>query len=130
MVDILRIFSKEQIMCWFASVLQYCSIIIVSACISSLFKKTAAATIAAYATLAILYVGTFFFWLLEGRPFGHSLVEKILSVNPIATAMQVFGTPGFDEYDLVSTNWWLMGMGTLVSLIILVIQTFRLTRPQ
>ena len=104
--------------------------VFVSACISSLFKKTAAATITSYAVLSILYLGTFFFWLLEGRPFGHSLVENILSVNPIATAMQVFGTPGFADYDLVTTNWWLMGIGTALSFVVLVFQTIRLTRPQ
>lgn len=104
--------------------------VFVSACMSSLFNKTAAATVAAYSALSLLYVGTFFFWLFEGKPFGHRLVESILQFNPIAAAMQVIETPGFAELDIVRTNWWIMGIGSLVCLAILIVQTVRLSRPQ
>jgi hypothetical protein len=104
--------------------------VFVSAAVSSLFRKTAAATVVAYAILASICLGTFFFWIFRDAPFGHELVESILSVNPIAAAMQVIETPGFQSYDLVQVNWWIMGTGSVVSLLILVIQTIRLFRPQ
>lgn len=104
--------------------------VLVSACMSSLFRKTAPATIAAYALLAALYVGTFFFWIFLDRPFGYQLVESILRFNPIAAAMQVIETPGLASFELARANWWIMAVGSAVSLIIMIGQTYRLTRPQ
>ena len=103
--------------------------VLVSAAISSLYKKTAAATATAYAVLSSVCIGTFFCWLFRGAPFGEQFVEAVLCINPIAAAMQVIGTPGFVNYDLLSTNGWIMGIGCSLSLAILVVQTYRLTRP-
>ena len=104
--------------------------VLVSAAVSSLFRKTAAATVTSYAILAGVCIGTFFFWLFRDAPFGHGLVESMLSLNPIATAIQVIETPGFETYDLVGTNWLLMVIASGLSLVILVVQTLRLSRPQ
>lgn len=104
--------------------------VFVSASISSLFKKSAVATVVAYSVLAGVCVGTFFFWLFRDAPFGHDLVETVLSVNPIAAAMQVIETPGFTGYDMLYANWWIMGVGCAISLLILIVQTYRLSQPQ
>lgn len=104
--------------------------VFVSAAISSLFKKTAPATVTAYAVLSSMYVITLFVWLFRGKPFGHKVVESVLSINPIAAAMQVIETPGFENYDLVRSNWIIMGIGCSISLLLLVVQTYRLTQPR
>lgn len=104
--------------------------VFVSAAISSLFHKSSAATVTAYAVLSSLYIGTFFFWLFRDAPFGHDLVQAVLTLNPIAAALRVVETPGFVDYQIVRNNWWLMGSGCIVSLTVLVVQTWRLSRPQ
>lgn len=104
--------------------------VFVSAAISSLFRKTAPATVTAYAVLSAMYVITLFVWLFRGKPFGHRVVENVLSINPIAAAMQVIETPGFETFDLVRSNWVIMGVGCMASLVLLIVQTYRLTQPR
>jgi ABC-type transport system involved in multi-copper enzyme maturation permease subunit len=101
-----------------------------SAAVSSLFRRTAQSTTTAYGLLVGLCAGTMLFWLGRDSRFGHSTVEAILTVNPMAAALNVIETPGFKHYNLVPANWWIMGGAIAACLVVLGIQTWRLTRPQ
>lgn len=104
--------------------------ILLSAAVGSLFAKTAAATAAAYASLLTICALPLLIWLGRNAPFGHSTVEAALKVNPIATALSVIRMPGFQEYSLIPDNWWFLGIFSVLSLLILVFQTRRISRPQ
>lgn len=103
--------------------------ILLSAAVSSLFRQTAPATATSYALLLGLCLGTMLVWLGRDAPFGHSTVETVLKINPMAAALSVMGTPGFGQYRLVPTNWWIIGGASLCALVLLVARTWRLTRP-
>ena len=102
----------------------------VSAAISSLARTTAVATTASFCVLVTLFAGTLLFWLGEGAPFGHDLVEVVLRLNPLAAALAAMQMPGFTSYDLVPHNWYIMGVASLGGFLVLALQTIRLTRPQ
>lgn len=104
--------------------------ILVSAAISSLFKQTAAATATAYGVLLGLCAGTLLFWLAQDAPFTAETVEAVLLVNPLAAALSLINAPGFADYDLVPMNWWITGGISAAALLVLVVQTWRLTRPR
>ncbi len=104
--------------------------LMLSAAVSSLFRRTAPATTTAYTLLVGVCAGTMLVWLGRGAPFGHSTVEAVLTTNPLATALSVIETPGFTQYDLVPANWRFLGYGSAFCLAVLVVQTWRLTRPQ
>lgn len=102
----------------------------VSAAAGSLFRRTAPATATAYALLVAVCGGTMLFWLGRDAPFGHATVQIALTVNPLAAALSVIDMPGFKPYDLVPANWWFLGYVSAFCLIVLMVQTWRLTRPQ
>lgn len=102
----------------------------ISATVSSLFAKTAIATTVSYGVLIAIYAGTMLFWLAEESPFSRSFVERVLAINPLAAALQIIGNSDFRHYELLPVNWWAMGAICLISVIILTVQTWRLTRPQ
>lgn len=104
--------------------------ILSTAAVGSLFRQTAAATAAAYSMLVAVCTIPLLVWMGRGAPFGHGTVEKALSINPIAAALSVIRFPGFREYDLIPAHWWVMGIASLASLVVLFVQTVRLTRPQ
>jgi ABC-type transport system involved in multi-copper enzyme maturation permease subunit len=104
--------------------------ILVSAFISSLFRQTAAATTTAYVVLLSIFGGTMLFWLGRGAPFGHEIVEKVLLINPMAAALHAGGTAGFEEYQLIPGNWYIMGLVCMALLFGLVYRTWKLSRPQ
>lgn len=104
--------------------------LLVSAAISSLFVHTAAATATSYGVLLTLCAGTLLLWLAEDAPFTHATVENVLMVNPLAAALSLIEAPGFNRYDLVPANWWITGGIAVVSLVVLTVQTWRLTRPR
>ncbi|MCH2202745.1 MAG: ABC transporter permease [Fuerstiella sp.] len=105
-------------------------VLVLSATISSLFDRTASATTTAYVVLFSLFAGTMLIWLGEDAPFGRLTVETALALNPMAAALSAIKAPGFTQYDLVTTNWWMMGTLTAIMLTVLLTQTWRLTRPQ
>ncbi len=104
--------------------------LVISAMISSFYRRTAPAMITAYTVLATLCGGTMLFWLGRDAPFGHQTVQAALLLNPMATALNIMEVPGFAHYDLRPTSWWLIACGTLGALVVLRVQTWRLTRPR
>jgi ABC-type transport system involved in multi-copper enzyme maturation permease subunit len=104
--------------------------LLASAAVGSMFRCTAQATAAAYVVLIVLCAGTMLVWQGRDAPFGRSTVEAVLRFNPLAAALGLIHAPGFAEYDLVPANWWFLGWASAVSLGILFVQTWRLTRPQ
>jgi ABC-type transport system involved in multi-copper enzyme maturation permease subunit len=103
---------------------------LLSAAISSLFRRTAVATTVAYSLLVFVCGGTLLFWLGRDAPFGRGTVEAVLTINPLAAALGMINMRGFAEYDLLPANWWIIGYASAFFLLILVVQTWRLTRPQ
>lgn len=104
--------------------------LLLSAATSSLFRRTAPATAAAYTIIVGLCAGTMLFWLGRDSPFTLHTVESVLKFNPLAASLKLIDAPGFKEYQILPANWWIMGAGCVVCLVVLVIQTWRLSRPQ
>lgn len=102
----------------------------VSAAVGSFFVRTAAATASAYGVLLALCGLPLLIWVGRDAPFGHDAVEAALSLSSIAAALSVIRMPGFQHYDLVPVNWWLMGLGSAAALLVLFAQTYRISRPQ
>ena len=102
---------------------------LLSAAVSSLCRRTAVATTVSYALLGAVCVGTMLAWLGAGTAFGHGIVESILQINPMAAALTIIEAPGFTTYHLVPANWWWMGGMCVVCTLVVLIQTWRLTRP-
>ena len=103
---------------------------LLSAAVGSLFVRTAPATSAAYAAMLSICALPLLIWLGRDAPFGHSTVEAALSINPVASALSVIRMPGFQNYTLIPANWWFLGLSSMISLLVLIGQTFRITRPQ
>ena len=103
--------------------------LLLSAAVGSLFRRSAAATTAAYIALVVICVGPMLIWLGRDAPFGHSAVQAVLVINPLAAALQVMEVPGFRQYNLVPANWWIMGGASLLLAAVLSFQTWRLSRP-
>jgi len=104
--------------------------LVLSAGLGSLFRSTAAATVASYVVLIALWGGTLLIWLGRDAPFTHAAVERALTLNPLAVALSLLESPGFSGYDLLPGHWWWMGGLTLFGLALLVVQVWRLNRPQ
>jgi ABC-type polysaccharide/polyol phosphate export permease len=103
---------------------------LLSAAVGSLFSRTAAATAAAYGVLLSICAVPLLFWLGRDAPFGHGTVEKALSINPIAAALSVIRMPGFQNYSLIPANWWFLGGTSVACLLVLLTQTYRISRPR
>jgi ABC-type transport system involved in multi-copper enzyme maturation permease subunit len=103
--------------------------ITVGAAASSLFRTTAVSTAVAYAVLAAVCVVPLLIWLGRDGPFGYPAVRAALIINPVAAALCAAEAPGFARYDLLPANWWVIGGASLVLLLVLIIRTRRLYRP-
>ena len=101
-----------------------------SAGVGSLFRRTAAATIAAYIVLIAICTIPLLVWAGRNAPFGHSTVEAVLMINPIAAPLSVIRDEGFADYQLIPGNWWFMGVVSAASLGVLIYRTGRIWRPQ
>jgi hypothetical protein len=44
--------------------------------------------------------------------------------------MAALRAEGFTDYNLIPGNWWFLGAASVVSLIVLLVQTWRISRPQ
>lgn len=114
----------------FSLVLTALLALILSAAVSSLFRRTAPATVTAYTLLLVICSGPMLFWLGRDTTFGHRTVETMLMLNPLAAALTVMEAPGFAQYHVVPVSWWITGCASLACLAVLCFQTWRLTRPQ
>ena len=103
---------------------------LLSAAVGSLFARTAAATAAAYGILLAICALPLLIWMGRDAPFGHDTVEAALKINPLAAALSVIRMPGFQNYSLIPANWWFLGVCSVVSLILLIGQTWRISRPK
>lgn len=103
---------------------------LLSAAVGSLFRHTVSATVAAYASLLIVCGVPLLVWLGRDDPFGHAVVEKFLMINPVAAAFSVIRVEGFRDYHLLPFNWWFMGISSVLSLIVMVGQAYRISRPE
>ena len=101
-----------------------------SAMVSSLFRRTAAATTVSYVLLLALCAGTLLFWVGYQNPFPHDTVEAALAINPLAGALSLIKAPGFKNFELYPANWWFLGVACAACTLVLLVQTWRLTRPQ
>jgi ABC-type transport system involved in multi-copper enzyme maturation permease subunit len=103
---------------------------LLSAAVGSLFRRTAPATAAAYTALMAVCAVPLLIWLGRDAPFGHDVVESALMINPVAAALSVIRTPGFETYHLIPGNWWFLGIASGVAFFVLIAQTGRISRPQ
>lgn len=101
---------------------------LLSATISSFCRTTAVATAVSYAALLLLCVGTMVFWLGRGSPFTHDTVQAGLVINPLAATLHAVGARGFADYRLLPANWYITGAACVICLIVLIVQTRRLTQ--
>jgi ABC-type transport system involved in multi-copper enzyme maturation permease subunit len=104
--------------------------VLLSAAISTLFRSSARSTTAAYLSLLTICVGPLLLWLERETPFGHQTVTVGLTLSPVAAALQASGTTGFAQYQLLPTNWWIIGSACLVLIVFLGVQMWRLYRPE
>ena len=104
--------------------------LLLSAAVGSLFSRTATATATAYIILMFLFLGPLLIWLGRDAPFGHSTVKTALLATPMGAALSVMETPGFAQYDLLPASWWITGCASLVMVMILAVQTWRLMAPK
>ena len=103
--------------------------VLVSAAVSTLFRSTAQATTAAYLVLLAICAGPQLVWLGREAPFGHATVEAVLTINPVAAALQAAETSGFAHYELLPANWWIIGSACVLLLLFLRLRTWQLCRP-
>ncbi len=104
--------------------------VLVTAAVSSLFARTAPATTVAYTLLVGLCVGTMLVWLGRDTRFSHSTVETVLTINPMAAALNIIEAPGFADYQIAQANMWFVGYVSLAAFCLLLFRTWQLTRPQ
>jgi ABC-type transport system involved in multi-copper enzyme maturation permease subunit len=101
-----------------------------SAAAGCLFRRTATATAAAYVALLTVCGLPLLVWLGRDAPFGRRTVEAALTVNPIAAALSVIRLEGFRDYELVPANWWFLGAMSVLALGLMLVQTYRISRPR
>jgi hypothetical protein len=121
-------FQVERVVICLAATALFC--MLTSAAVGSLFRRTAPATAAAYTALLAVCAAPLLVWMGRDAPFGHGTVERALTINPVAAALSVIRAPGFEEYNLIPGNWWFLGISSAAALAVLVIQAWRLSRPQ
>ena len=102
---------------------------LISATVSSFFRSTAAATTVAYGILISLFAGTMLVWVNLDAPFGHSLVESALRLNPLAAALSAIEAEGFQTFNLIPSAWWISSILCGVLLIVLYFRVHRLSQP-
>lgn len=103
--------------------------LMLSAAVGSWFRRTAAATTAAYIAVMLVFVGTMLVWLARDAPFGHATVENVLKTNAMAAALSIFNVPGFQTYQLTPASWWITGVAVVGLALTLRVRVWRMTRP-
>ncbi len=101
----------------------------VSAAVGSLFRSTAISTLVAYVVVMAIFLVPLLVWLARDAPFGHSVVQSALLINPSGAALSVIETPGFEGYHLLPGAWWIAGGISAFMFLVFGTQVWRLTRP-
>ncbi len=101
----------------------------ISAAVGSLFSKTAVSTMTVYVVLMVLFLGPLLVWLGREAPFGHEAVELALSINPMGAALSKIEMPGFEQYNLIPSSWWVAGTVSVLALATLGVRVWQLMRP-
>ncbi len=104
--------------------------VLLSTVIGAYYRSTAEATTASYVLLLATCIGPLLVWLAREAPFGHGTVQTVLTISPLAAALQAAAFPGFTQYDLLPANWWLVGGLNLLLIALLVWRTRQLYRPE
>lgn len=104
--------------------------VLVSAAASSLCRTTAAATAVSYLAIVGVCILPLMVWLGRDAPFGQHTVETALTISPVAAALSAAETPGFENYQLLPTNWWVMGSTSVFLLLFLWFRIRQLYRPE
>lgn len=104
--------------------------LLLGAACSSLIRRTAAATTAAYLVLLSLCLVTLLPWMGQGTLFTPALVGKVLLLNPLAATLAAIRMPGMSDYGLLPGNWVFIGAASAVCAAVLWVRTWQLTRPQ
>jgi len=104
--------------------------VLVSAAVSTLFRSTAQATTTSYLVLLTVCVGPLLIWLGREAPFGHTTVQVALALNPVAAALHAAETPGFENYELLPANWWIIGAACVALLLFIRVRIWQLCRPE
>ena len=60
-----------------------------------------------------LCAGTILVWL-GSDSFGPDTIEAVLIGNPMAAALSIMEIGGFQHYDLIPDNWWIVGTAIAV----------------
>lgn len=103
--------------------------IALSAACSSLCRQTIRAMAATYGLLLALCLGTLLVWFAQGQAISPSLVRRVLMLNPLAACFDAMGMSAFTRYDLLPGAWIFLGAGSFICFVILIVNTWRLTRP-
>jgi ABC-type transport system involved in multi-copper enzyme maturation permease subunit len=104
--------------------------VLLAASASTVFRTTATATVASYVALVAVCVGPLLVWLGREAPFGHATVEAVLTLDPVAAALQACETPGFTQYDLLPVSWWATGAVCTVLVLFIAMRLWQLCRPE
>lgn len=103
--------------------------LLTAAAVSSFCRRAATATTVAYGVLIAVFAGSMLIWMNEGAPFGPTFVETVLSVNPMAAALNAMQATGFENYDLIPRTWWVTGVVCTGLLGVLYLRIRRLSQP-
>lgn len=103
--------------------------LMVSATVSTFFRSTAVATTVSYGVLLLIFGGTMVVWANLDAPFSHDFVQKVLSLNPMAGALNVMQVSGFESFELVPRTWWVAGITCTLLYIVLHFRTWKLCQP-
>lgn len=103
--------------------------LIVSAAVGSLFRRTTPATMTSYAVLTTLTGLPLLIWLGREAPFGFRVVQTALFFDPIASALSYMQPKTFNQYQLLPGNWYFLGAGCVVGLLVFWFRCWRLMRP-
>jgi ABC-type transport system involved in multi-copper enzyme maturation permease subunit len=101
-----------------------------SAAVGCLFTRTAAATAAAYGVLISICLLPMLVWMGRDAPFGHDTVQAALTLSSMAAAFSVVRMSGFEHYNLIPANWWFLGICSILSLFVVLLKTWSISRPK
>lgn len=96
---------------------------------STIMERTAAATVAAYAVVVAVVVGTMLAMLGQGTIFSNEWVAGIYIFNPILTALEAIGLDKLEGMNLFEIHWKIFVVVTGICLLIAIVRVARLVAP-